>query len=100
VGYDISPLKRVKFEILTTSRQGNWTLFQNPSKLPIWQHVILGGSVISSGTIHDLRQVKVPGNGPLWNPCTGYCNDFLHCEFIQSSIYTGFCFIAVCACGK
>jgi hypothetical protein len=24
-----------------------------------------GGSVISAGTIHDLRQVKVPGTGPL-----------------------------------
>jgi hypothetical protein len=25
----------------------------------------LGGSVISTGTIHDLRWVKVPGTGPL-----------------------------------
>jgi hypothetical protein len=25
----------------------------------------LGGSVISAGTIHDLRRVKVPGTGPL-----------------------------------
>jgi hypothetical protein len=24
-----------------------------------------GGSVISAGTIHDLRRVKVPGTGPL-----------------------------------
>jgi hypothetical protein len=25
----------------------------------------LGDSVISAGTIHDLRRVKVPGTGPL-----------------------------------
>jgi hypothetical protein len=25
----------------------------------------LGNSVISAGTIHDLRRVKVPGTGPL-----------------------------------
>ena len=29
----------------------------------------MGGSVISAGTMHDLRRVKVPGTGPLWNPC-------------------------------
>jgi hypothetical protein len=28
------------------------------------------GSVISAGTIHDLRRVKVLGTGPLWNPCS------------------------------
>jgi hypothetical protein len=26
------------------------------------------GGLISAGTIHDLRWVKVPGTGPLWNP--------------------------------
>ena len=40
-----------------------------PSYFWFWPPLILGGSVISAGTIHDLRQVKVPGTGPLWNPC-------------------------------
>jgi hypothetical protein len=40
-----------------------------PSYLWFWPPLILGGSVISAGTIHDLRRVKVPGTGPLWNPC-------------------------------
>jgi hypothetical protein len=31
----------------------------------------LGGSVISVGTIHDLRRVKVPGTDPLRNPWDG-----------------------------
>jgi hypothetical protein len=39
------------------------------SYLWFWPSLILGGSVISAGTIHDLRRVKVPGTGPLWNPC-------------------------------
>ena len=34
--------------------------------------LILGGSVISAGTLHDLRRVKVPGTGPLWNPWEGW----------------------------
>ena len=34
-----------------------------------WPPLILGGSVISAGTIHNFRRVKVPGTGPLWNPC-------------------------------
>ena len=40
-----------------------------PSYLWFWPPLILGGSVISAGTIHDLRQVKVAGTGPLCNPC-------------------------------
>ena len=40
-----------------------------PSYLWFSPPLILGGSVISAGTIHDLRRVKVPGTGPLWNPC-------------------------------
>jgi hypothetical protein len=40
-----------------------------PSYFWFWPLLILGGSVISAGTIHDLRRVKVPGTGPLWNPC-------------------------------
>ena len=45
-----------------------------PSYLWFWPQLILGGSVISAGTIHDLRRVKVPGTGPLWNPwiCVGH----------------------------
>jgi hypothetical protein len=43
-----------------------------PSYLWFWPPLILGGSVISAGTIHDLRRVKVPGTGPLWNPCQLY----------------------------
>jgi hypothetical protein len=39
-----------------------------PSYLWFWPPLILGGSVISAVTIHDLRRVKVPGTGPLWNP--------------------------------
>jgi hypothetical protein len=34
-----------------------------------WPPLILRGSAISAGTIHDLRRVKVPDIGPLWNPC-------------------------------
>ena len=40
-----------------------------PSYLWFSPPLILGGSVISAGTIHDLRRVKVPGTGSLWNPC-------------------------------
>ena len=40
-----------------------------PSYLWFWPPLILGGSVISAGTVHDLRRVKVLGTGPLWNPC-------------------------------
>ena len=42
-----------------------------PSYLWFSPPLILGGSVISAGTIHDLRRVKVQGTGPLWNPCGG-----------------------------
>ena len=41
-----------------------------PSYLWFWPPLILGGSAISAGTIHDLRRIKVPGTGPLWNPWT------------------------------
>ena len=41
-----------------------------PSYFWFWPLLIMGGSVISAGTIHDLRRVKVPGTGPLWNPWT------------------------------
>jgi hypothetical protein len=34
-----------------------------PSYLWFSPPLILGGSVISAGTIHDLRWVKVPGTG-------------------------------------
>jgi hypothetical protein len=33
-----------------------------PSYLWFWPPLILGGSVISAGTIHDLRRVKVPAH--------------------------------------
>ena len=36
-----------------------------PSYLWFSPPLILGGSVISAGTMHDLRRVKVPGTGPL-----------------------------------
>ena len=36
------------------------------------------GSVISAGTIHDLRRVKVPGTGPLWNPWSSSWNLLAH----------------------
>ena len=46
-----------------------WIIFStSQSYLWFWPPLILGGSVISAGTIHDLRWVKVPGTCPLWNP--------------------------------
>jgi hypothetical protein len=46
------------FEIYSTIQSYLW----------FWPPLILGVSVISAGTMHDLRWVKVPGTGPLWNP--------------------------------
>jgi hypothetical protein len=50
-----------------------WSTFFGPQNLSTIVLVVLttanfGGSVISAGTVHDLRRVKVPGTGPLWNP--------------------------------
>ena len=54
-----------------------------PSYLWFWPLLILGGSVISAGTIHYLRRVKVPGTGPLWNPCKSkYQNVFIDEHFV------------------
>ena len=47
-----------------------WKIFHKPI-VPVvltTANFFWGGSVISTGTIHDLRRVKVPGTGPLWNP--------------------------------
>ena len=47
-----------------------WKIFHKPIVLVVLTTANFGGgSVISAGTIHDLRRVKVPGTGPLWNPC-------------------------------
>ena len=46
-----------------------------------------GGSVISAGTIHDLRRVKVPGTGPLWNPWLYILKDGTECLH-QCILYT------------
>ena len=48
-----------------------WKIFHKPIVLVVLTTANLGGggvSVISARTIHDLRRVKVPGTGPLWNP--------------------------------
>ena len=70
-----------------------------PSYLWFWPPLTLGGSVISAGIIHDLRRVKVPGTGPLWNPCSlkhgGMINDTIkkfdlvfHFSFNQNKLWT------------
>jgi hypothetical protein len=53
-----------------------------PSYLWFSPPLILGGSVISAGTIHDLRRVKVPGTGPLWNPCLIKIQKNRNCEIL------------------
>ena len=40
-------------------------IFHKPIVLVVLTTANFGGSVISAGTIHDLRQVKVLGTGPL-----------------------------------
>ena len=73
-----------------------------PSNLWFWPPLILGGSVISVGTIHDLRRVKVPGTGPLWNPwciwgLTGIPLARRKCITIVCKIYLRVCFFYICA---
>ena len=63
------------FDLNARIQQLTWSLIfyekysTSLSYLWFWPSLILGGSVISAGTIHNLRRVKVPGTGPLWNPC-------------------------------
>jgi hypothetical protein len=64
------------FDLNARIQQLTWSLIfyekysTSQSYLWFWPPLIFwGGSVISAGTIHDLRRVKVPGTGPLWNPC-------------------------------
>jgi hypothetical protein len=63
------------FDLNARIQQLTWSLIfyekysTSLSYLWFWPALILGGSVISAGTIHDLRRVKVLGTGPLWNPC-------------------------------
>jgi hypothetical protein len=62
------------FDLNARIQQLTWSLIfyekysTSQSYLWFWPPLILGGSVISDGTIHDLKRVKVPGTGPLWNP--------------------------------
>jgi hypothetical protein len=62
------------FDLNARIQQLTWSLIFSEkystiqSYLWFWPPLILGGSVISAGTLHDLRRVKVPGTGPLWNP--------------------------------
>ena len=62
------------FDLNARIQQLKWSLIfyekysTSLSYLWFWPPLILGGSVVSAGTIHDLRQVKVPGTRPLWNP--------------------------------
>ena len=78
------------FDLNARIQQLTWSLFfyekysTSQSYLWFWPPLIFflgGGSVISAGTIHDLRRVKVPGTGPLWNPCTVI--DLEYMTFIQ-----------------
>jgi hypothetical protein len=48
-----------------------------PSYLWFWPPLILGGSVISAGTIHDLRRVKVPAHFE-----TPECSTFCRCSLL------------------
>ena len=76
------------FDLNARIQQLTWSLIvyekysTSLSYLWFWTPLILGGSVISAGTIHDLRRVKVPGTGPLWNPC----NLIMFSSFIQHFI--------------
>jgi hypothetical protein len=58
-----------------------------PSYLWFSPPLILGGSVISAGTIHDLRRVKVPGTGPLWNPW--FLQSLRELLLFIAAVYTG-----------
>jgi hypothetical protein len=73
-----------KINMHTDLQISSWNLlgtyFELPSYLWFWPPLILGGSVISAGTIHDLRRVKVPGTGPLWNPCYSCMFQFEICS--------------------
>ena len=68
------------FDLNASIQQLTWSFIfygkysTSQSYLWFWPPLILGGSVISAGTIHDLRRVKVPGTGPLWNPCVSDVN--------------------------
>jgi ABC-type cobalt transport system substrate-binding protein len=58
-----------------------WKIFHKPIILVVLTTANFGGgSVISAGTIHDLGRVKVPGTGPLWNPCS---NKYLKFDLIK-----------------
>jgi hypothetical protein len=64
------------FDLNARIQQLRWSLIfyekysTSQSYLWFWPPLTFwGGSVISTGTIHDLRRVKVPGTSPLWNPC-------------------------------
>jgi hypothetical protein len=56
------------FDLNARIQQLTWSLIFSEkystiqSYLWFWPPLILGGSVISAGTLHDLRRVKVPGN--------------------------------------
>ena len=73
--YPINLVVTQLFDLNERIQQLTWSLIfcekysTIQSYLWFWPPLILGGSVISAGTIHDLRRVKVPGTSPLWNPC-------------------------------
>ena len=54
-----------------------------------------GGSVISAGTIHDLRRVKVPGTSPLWNPWMYIYIDII---FLPTSWILGYKYLLFSVC--
>ena len=98
------------FDLNARIQQLTWSLIfyekysTSQSYLWFWPPLILGGSVISAGTIHDLRRVKVPGTGPLWNPCIGriidqQCTTFLFIInlflFLNMLVYPG-CKFNIC----
>ena len=81
------------FDLNARIQQLTWSLIfyekysTSQSYLWFWPPlIILGGSVISTGTIHDLRRVKVPGTGPLWNPCTSIFNETIFHLIVKSTV--------------
>ena len=86
--YPINLIVTQLFDLNARIQQLTWSLIfyekysTSLSYLWFWPPLIWGGSVISASTIHDLRRVKVPGTGPLWNP---WSNDYFIKGWFQLS---------------
>jgi hypothetical protein len=63
--FDYTPVTVIQSVVIFPCHSPWYRVVTSLSYLWFWPPLILGGSVISAGTIQDLRRVQVPGTCPL-----------------------------------